>query len=103
LRDGSRRVEYLNGTIARFNNNNTFNSFEVPPKSIYYEFNRILRTDGSSFIDYSPVNGTRRDFPPPLPASATPMMIACAIRYTDVFLSNSSSRVFYTNNTVALF
>jgi hypothetical protein len=103
MRDGTRRVEYLNGTIARFNNNNTFINFEVPPQSIYYEFNKIPRTDGSSFIDYSPINGTRRDFPPPLPLNATPMMIACAINYTDVFLNNTPSRVVYTNKTVAIF
>jgi hypothetical protein len=103
LRDGTRRVEYLNGTIARFNNNNILINFEVPPVSIYYEFNRIPRADGSSFIDYSPINQTRRDFPPPLPVNATPMMIACAIKYTDVFLNNTPSRVVYTNNTVALF
>ena len=65
LKNGSRRVEYLNGTIALLYNNNTLNKYEVPPKSIYYEFIRIFKSDATSSIDYSPVNGTRRDFPAP--------------------------------------
>ena len=103
MRDGTRRVEYLNGTIARLYNNNSLINYDVAPKSIYYEFERIMKADGSSFIDYSPINNTRREFPPPLSLNATPMMISCSIKYTDVFLSNSTSRVYYTNNTVAIF
>jgi hypothetical protein len=36
MRDGTRTVEYLNGTIARFDNKNNLINFLVPPKSIYY-------------------------------------------------------------------
>lgn len=81
LRDGTKRVEYLNGTIARFNGNNSLLYFEVAPKSLYYEFNRILKTDGSSFIDYTPINNTRREYPAPLPMNATPIMVACAVQF----------------------
>ena len=101
LRDGTRRIQYLNGTIARFSNNNTFIGYDVPPKGFFYDIFIVSNMDGSRFIDFGPINKTRREFPPPLPASASPMMIACAELYRDVFLEYS--RVFYTNNSVAIF
>lgn len=103
LKDGTRRIVYLNGTIARLRNDNSLWYFEVPPKSLYYEFNKIYNSDLSSFIDFTAINNTRREFPPPLPSSATPMMIACAIDYTDVFLKDGYKRVFYKNSSVAIF
>ncbi len=102
LKDGTRRIVFLNRTIARLHNNNSLWYFEVPPKSLYYEFNKIYNPDLSSFIDFTPINNTRREFPPPLPSSASPMMIACAIQYADVFLNNGTKRVFYTNSSVAI-
>jgi len=41
LKDGTRRIAYLNGTIALLANNNSFIRFEVPPKSYYIEFPRV--------------------------------------------------------------
>ena len=41
LKDGNRRIAYLNGTIALLAKNNSFIRFEVPPKSYYIEFPRV--------------------------------------------------------------
>ena len=41
LRDGTRRIVYFNGTISKLANNNSFISFEVPPKSYFYEFTTV--------------------------------------------------------------
>ncbi len=38
LKDGTRRIVYLNGTISRLANNNSFINFEVPPKSYFMTF-----------------------------------------------------------------
>jgi len=53
LRDGTRRFVYLNGTISRLANNNSFINFEVPPKSLYMIFKTNFNPDGSSSTDYT--------------------------------------------------
>jgi hypothetical protein len=77
--------------------------YEVAPKSYYYEFKLVTNSDGSKFIDYTPVNKTRREFPPPLTPNATPLQIACAVNYRDVYFVNNTARVFYRNESVAIF
>ena len=90
-------------SIARFNSNNSLKYFEIAPKSFFYDFTLIPNTDGSKFIDFSPVNNTRREFPAPLPSNAFPFQIACAINYRDVYLGNNTARVYYKNESIAIF
>jgi hypothetical protein len=54
LKDGSRRIVYNNGTIARFYGNNSLMMLEVPPKAFYFNLNQ--NSDGSSFFDFSQAN-----------------------------------------------
>jgi hypothetical protein len=59
--------------------------YEVPPKSFYLEFAIVTSTNGSITIDYTLANKTKRFFAAPLPATATPQMIAVALNYKDMF------------------
>ena len=72
LKDGSRRVAYLNGTIARLSNTDVFQYWEVAPKTQYLEFNLQQMTDGSKLINYTLANGTIREFPPAMTPNNTP-------------------------------
>ena len=101
FRDGSARRSYVNGTIARFNSNNTLMFYEVPPKSFFMEFAIVRSPDGSITIDYTAANKTKRFIAAPLPATATPQMIAVALNYKDMF-QNGTQRAFYINGTIAI-
>jgi hypothetical protein len=59
--------------------------YEVPPKSFYLDFAITKNADGSIIIDYTAANKTKRFFAAPLPATATPQMIAVALNYKDMF------------------
>lgn len=73
-RDGSLRRVFLNGTIARFNQQNILTFYEVPPKSFYIEFQIILFTNGSRLIDFTAVNQTKRYIEAP-PPSGSPQVV----------------------------
>jgi uncharacterized protein with von Willebrand factor type A (vWA) domain len=102
LKDGTRRFVYLNGTISKLSNNNSFINFEVPPKSYYLTFTTILNTDGSSYTNYTLANGTIRFVAARLTPNNTPFQFATGINYRDVY-RNGTERVFYLNGTVAIF
>jgi hypothetical protein len=86
FRDNSTRRIYVNGTIARFSPNKTLLFYEVPPKSFYLEFAITRAPDGSTTIDYTAANQTKRFIPAPLTAAtATPQLVAVALRYKDIY------------------
>jgi hypothetical protein len=102
LKDGSRRVAYLNGTVARLNNTNGFQYWEVAPKAQYIEFPMQQTTDGTRYINFTLLNGTIREWPPAMTPNNTPLQVATAVLFRDRF-ANGTTREFYVNGTVAVF
>ncbi len=94
LRDNSRRVNYLNGTIARFDPNGKLIGYDVPPKSIFIDYPIYRNPDGSIHIDYTATNGTKRFIAAPLPQTATLEMRAMALLFKDTYLNGTSKHYF---------
>lgn len=59
--------------------------YEVPPTSIFIDYPISRPPSGGYIIDYTAANKTKRFIPAPLPATATPQMIAVALDYTDIY------------------
>ena len=116
-RDLSTKIFYVNRTIANFDSNGKFTSYERAPTSFanYYEVSGPY-ADNSYWIDFTSLNNTRRfiqgaslkddiknsDNTAVLRYANTSFEIATAILFSDVF-GNGTVRTVYANGTIAIF